>query len=93
MNRNLVVMIPVFNDWESSYMLFRRLNEVLSLRQVPAALIIIDDGSDRIPRVAVSADTVVDTSAAVSTAKQIWLSLFIVVSSSVQRTSYLTRPM
>jgi hypothetical protein len=47
MNRNLVVMIPVFNDWESSYMLFRRLNEVLSLRQVPAALIIIDDGSDQ----------------------------------------------
>ena len=28
-------------------MLFRRLNEVLSLRQVPAALIIIDDGSDQ----------------------------------------------
>ena len=41
------MMIPVFNDWESSYMLFRRLNEVLSLRQVPTALIIIDDGSDQ----------------------------------------------
>jgi len=47
MNRNLVVMIPVFNDWDSSYILFRRLNEVLSLRQVPAVLIIIDDGFDR----------------------------------------------
>ena len=47
MNRNLVVMIPVFNDWGSSYILFRSLNEVLSLRQVPAVLISIDDGSDR----------------------------------------------
>jgi len=48
MNRNLVVMIPVFNDWGSSDILFRRLNQVLSLREVPAVLIIIDDGFDRI---------------------------------------------
>ena len=47
MNRNLVVMISVFNDWDSSYILFRRLNQVLSPRQVPAALIIIDDDSDQ----------------------------------------------
>ena len=47
MNRNLVVMIPVFNDWDSLYILFRRLNELLSPRQGPAELIIIDDGSDQ----------------------------------------------
>jgi glycosyltransferase involved in cell wall biosynthesis len=47
MNRNLVVMIPVFNEWDSLYILFRRLNQVLSPRQAPTALIIIDDGSDR----------------------------------------------
>ena len=47
MNKKLVVMIPIFNDWESSYVLLRRLNGVLNLRQVSASLLIIDDGSDQ----------------------------------------------
>ena len=47
MNKKLVVLIPIFNDWESLYLLLRRLNEVLNLCRVPAVLLIIDDGSSR----------------------------------------------
>jgi hypothetical protein len=42
---NLIILLPVYNDWECAAILVRKLDSVLSNKDCNAQLIFLDDGS------------------------------------------------
>src|SRR5436190_19681145 len=49
-----LIVIPVFNDWESLRLLIARLDDSLSTASMRASLLVVDDGSTKAPEALVS---------------------------------------
>jgi glycosyltransferase involved in cell wall biosynthesis len=44
-NLNLLVLIPIYNDWEAVWLLLRKIDEVLAGNNLRFEVLIVDDGS------------------------------------------------
>lgn len=49
---HIVILIPVWNDWQSALLLLRQLNEVMSIQTCRIDILLVDDGSrDQLPEI------------------------------------------
>ncbi len=44
-NGDIIILTPVYNDWESAFILLRQLDEVLAKNNLEASVVIVDDGT------------------------------------------------